>query len=703
MDHPQPQQDELYALSLLEEAIDFALYRVAVDPHNPYGGKVVMVSPSIKAIAGIQDPERFETWFMHLHPDDLPQVIAANQRAWQEQVVYDQIARFYNVVKGQWVWLHTISTPITNAEGVLTHFTGVILDITQQKQAELELQYRAAFENLILSLSTRFINLGPNEIDLAIDSALQAIGEFTGVDRAYLLAFSPDQQTMAYTHEWRRAGIPQPVIYGQDIPASQYSWAVGKLLRGEVLHAPRLAELPPEAQPKQAVFAAHGVRSWLAVPMVSQRKVLGLLGFEAVQAEKTWSPDSMGLLQVVGNIFVHALEHKRAQESLQRAHEELEQRVIERTQELHQANQALHHEVAQRKQVEETLRISQALYSEVFDNSPLQIFVLDVLPDGRFRVLRTNPAHQETAGLPPEKIWGKTVEELLVPEVARTINQHYRDCIQAGGPIEYEEQGPAPYWNLERIRTFRTTLAPVYNSQGKVVRLIGASQDITEQKQAEQIVMDRTREEAVSAERSRLARELHDAVTQTLFSTMLTAEVLPKIWERDPQEGRKKMEELRELTRGALAEMRTLLMELRPETLVDAPLKDLLQHLGNAFIARARVPLAISIASSPDLPVDVKVAFYRVAQEALNNITKHSDATQVRLSFERVSDSIALIVSDNGQGFDLGETVGADHCGLRFMRERAEQVGARLEIESGAGRGTHIAMVWPAETIGREE
>lgn len=299
--------------------------------------------------------------------------------------------------------------------------------------------------------------------------------------------------------------------------------------------------------------------------------------------------------------------------------------------------------------------------------------------------------------MPPEKIWGKTVEELVIPEVAQAINQHYRECIQAGHPIEYEEQGPAPYWNLERIRTFRTTLAPVYDQEGKIVRLVGSSEDITEQKLAAEIIMQRTREEAVSAERSRLARELHDAVTQTLFSTTLTAEVLPRIWEKDPKEGQKKLAELRELTRGALAEMRTLLMELRPDALADAELKDLLRHLTNAFIARARIPIQVTMEGCVEPPLAEKIAFYRVAQEALNNIAKHSEANLATLSLTCQDEMVALIVQDDGQGFDSDFAPGADHFGLRIIQERAEQIGARIEISSQVGFGTRVKMVWYKE------
>ena len=95
---------------------------------------------------------------------------------------------------------------------------------------------------------------------------------------------------------------------------------------------------------------------------------------------------------------------------------------------------------------------------------------------------------------------------------------------------------------------------------------------------------------AAMAERGRLARELHDAVTQTLFSASLIAEVLPQIWEQDPEEGRRRLEDLRQSTRGALAEMRTLLLELRPTALLQAETGELFKYLVNAFTGRTRVP-----------------------------------------------------------------------------------------------------------------
>jgi two-component system nitrate/nitrite sensor histidine kinase NarX len=198
---------------------------------------------------------------------------------------------------------------------------------------------------------------------------------------------------------------------------------------------------------------------------------------------------------------------------------------------------------------------------------------------------------------------------------------------------------------------------------------------------------------AVLEERQRLARNLHDAVNQSLFSAGLIAEVLPRLWDTDQKEAREALENLRKLARGAMAEMRALLAELRPSTLTDADLGELLRLLGNAFIGRTNIPANVSVVGEGELPADVQVAVYRLCQEALNNVAKHAGARKVQIALRQERGEMELSIRDDGKGFDPTLTT-SGHYGLGMMHERAEAVGARLSINSQPGKGTEVAIRW---------
>jgi PAS domain S-box-containing protein len=202
-------------------------------------------------------------------------------------------------------------------------------------------------------------------------------------------------------------------------------------------------------------------------------------------------------------------------------------------------------------------------------------------------------------------------------------------------------------------------------------------------------------EAAAAAERDRLARDLHDSVTQSLFSVNLIAGVLPRLWERAPEEARRRLEDLRQLARGALAEMRALLLELRPAALLEMGLGDLLQQLADATAGRGRLPVVVTVDGEGTLPPDVQIALYRIAQEAVNNATKHAGASRCTVAVDRSSDGVRLTISDDGRGFDPAQAARA-HLGLSIMQERAAAIGAALTVNSDVGRGTTVAVAWTA-------
>jgi signal transduction histidine kinase len=213
--------------------------------------------------------------------------------------------------------------------------------------------------------------------------------------------------------------------------------------------------------------------------------------------------------------------------------------------------------------------------------------------------------------------------------------------------------------------------------------------DITDRVQAE-AQLERA---AATAERERLARDLHDAVTQTLFSIAAIAEVLPEVWERDPAKARRGLGDLREQTQGALAEMRTLLLAWRPEAWQDRDLGDSIHQLGDATAARTRMPVTTTIVGECHPPAKVRLALYRIAQEAINNVIKHAGAGRAIVRLVCAAEGITLSISDDGRGFDPSG-VTPHGLGLGIMRERAQAIDAALSIASEPGDGTEITVTW---------
>ena len=228
------------------------------------------------------------------------------------------------------------------------------------------------------------------------------------------------------------------------------------------------------------------------------------------------------------------------------------------------------------------------------------------------------------------------------------------------------------------------------DEEGRLARIIGDAL-------AAVIEIDRLHRQetqaALAEERQALARDLHDAVTQSIYSATLIAEALPAVYERDPDEGLHNLERLRRLVRAALAEMRTLLFELRPAALQTAPLDVLVERLGDALSGQTDLSVDLRVDEDLDLPPDVKVVFYRVTQEAFSNIAKHARASAVSARVAADGDHVALTVTDDGRGFDPA-AVPEGHMGLHIMAERLAGVRAEFSVRSAPGAGTTVTAIW---------
>ncbi len=388
-------------------------------------------------------------------------------------------------------------------------------------------------------------------------------------------------------------------------------------------------------------------------------------------------------------------------------------------------------DITDEKEAARSLAESEARFRTLYDSAEMGIVLVDLGQEGRQPLDETrfshlvanqqlNPAMQRMFGYTAEELQQISVNSLIYPDDLGIDRQEFRQLLT--GEIEsfhsekrFVRKDGSVFWG-------RLTDSLARAADGTPRMVIGIIEDITEEKlsaerlaaqeyahrqQLEQRIAERTVElnlanerlrekaaqDAVTAERTRLARDLHDAVTQTLFSTTLIADVLPDIWALNPDEGKRRLEEIRQLTRGALAEMRTLLVELRPNALVEVPLPTLLRQLTEALSGRSRISIQLSAEGERKLPADVQVGLYRLAQEALNNIVKHAKASQAVVTLRSNDEMLRLTIADNGVGFDP-TAVTADHLGLKIMRERAEAIGAKFTIYSEPGEGTQVSVIW---------
>ncbi len=206
---------------------------------------------------------------------------------------------------------------------------------------------------------------------------------------------------------------------------------------------------------------------------------------------------------------------------------------------------------------------------------------------------------------------------------------------------------------------------------------------------------------AAREERSRLARDLHDSVTQALFAATLKAEALTQSSDSVPDTILQIAEEVRRLNRGALAEMRTLLLELRGDALEDVPIDQLLRHLVEAAEGRSGVKIRLTLRDDEQTPPTLHEPIYRIAQEALNNVTRHAGAAQAWVDLGAGPEEVHLVVGDDGSGFEAPD-FDPTHVGLRSMRERAEKAGARFGLVTEVGGGTVITVHWNQARLRRD-
>jgi PAS domain S-box-containing protein len=640
-----------------------------------------------------------------IHPEDRKAVRESVQAALDERRHFEITYRLVTPGGEKWVWERGQGVYAGNKKPSAVE--GFITDITERVTARRNLEQRVAerTHELATLLEISHNVTSTLELEPLLGRTLDHLGEVLAYAAASIMIL--DENTLKIVAY--RGPIPHTEALELRFPVDEAGANQAVIQRREpiiiddVRSDEPLARAVRETAGEELDTTYGYIRSWMGVPLVVKDRVVGMLSLDHSDPG-FYTAQQAGLAMAFANQVAVAIDNARLYEAEQERLEESERRrrvaeglrdvlaVLNTDRPLAEvlstiAQQACH------------LLQSQAgvVYQLSLDQSLVEISATWGMPDdfldiGTLPLIDSEPNLATLKRQPfvatnvQKRLENPPAQEVLAdPKVrswATVVGSRFRSYLSVPIVVRDEVYGALSLY-YDHTRDFSdeeidlaTTLADQAALAVENARL-----------------RDEVEKAAVAAERNRLARDLHDAVTQTLFSASLIADVLPRIWEANPEEGRRRLEELRELTRGALAEMRTLLLELRPAALVDAELSELLRQLAESITGRARVPVSLEVVGSCQLPNETKVALYRIAQESLNNVAKHAGATQATVTLRCQLGRVLLRICDDGSGFNP-EGLPLESLGLGIMRERAQAIGAVLTIDSEPERGTEIEVVW---------
>jgi PAS domain S-box-containing protein len=365
------------------------------------------------------------------------------------------------------------------------------------------------------------------------------------------------------------------------------------------------------------------------------------------------------------------------------------------------ANEALHQEITEREQIEETLEKSERFTRTLLDNIVDRIFAKDM--EGRYTLF--NRACYEYWGIPAGAAIGRTDWDLFDEETARIFAANSRVVLEEGRTLATEETMKTMSGQNAIVSVIN---APLRDEMGRVVGLVGVSRDITEIRQTEQYLRESERQlrhlsskllEVQEKERKRIANEIHDSVGQSLHAIKAGLKDLqPQIDHSAYFAGR--LNELLLTTDYGIEEVRNIYMGLRPSLIDDlgiiAAVSWYLREFRKTYPdLRLKEDIAVG---EEKVNEGIKIIIFRVVQGALDNVVEHSRASLVQISLEEVGGRLELLIGDNGVGFDSrgdGLEKGLiKGIGLASMQERVESSGGVFVVKSGKGKGTMIRAIW---------
>ncbi|NTU68390.1 MAG: PAS domain S-box protein [Chlorobiaceae bacterium] len=274
------------------------------------------------AIIGYELEELGETtialWKERCHPDDLE----LSNRMLQEHfdgnsAIYELELRMLHK-EGHWVWVLDRGKVFErDDQGNPVRMIGSHQEISERKNAEAKLASSQSFERLTMTISNRFLNLPAEQVDCMVHDTLKLIGEQVDADRAYVFLFSDDLSIMDNTHEWCAAGIEPQIDSLKNLPTSIFPWWMERLRNNEIIHIPRVWQLPEEAAAEKEILEGQNIQSLIVIPLATEPMPFGYIGFDAVRNPCSWQPETVSVLKLAGGVIANTLQHRKIERIIQ--------------------------------------------------------------------------------------------------------------------------------------------------------------------------------------------------------------------------------------------------------------------------------------------------------------------------------------------------------------------------------------------------
>ena len=539
--------------------------------------------------------------------------------------------------------------------------TLLLLSLLRQREAkkkvEASLIERLTFEKLLSDLSTKFISLPEDQVDVNIEQGLRRIAEFLEMDRVTLFEFSADRTELKSAFSWVRGGVtPAPAV----VKAADLPWWRGRLLAGEVSFAPDGKALAP---PEQEYFRRMGILSAATVPLMVGGDINGAISFVSTKRQVNWTQDLLSRVRVLGEVFWNALQRRRSMQAVL-------------------ASQAV-------------LRESEERFRLVANTAPVLIWM-----SGTDKLCTFfNQGWLSFTGRSMQQELGEGWLIGVHPEDVQRCIRTYSASFDARAPFEMEYRLRRHDGEFRWVVDYGT---PRFEIDGTFCGYIGSAVDITERKSSEESLHSLSGRliHAQEQERARIARELHDDFSQRLALLGIS---LGQLWKDLPESEvgqRTGVLEILKGTKEMSSDLHSLSHQLHSSKLELVGLVSALSGLCKEMGEKYKIDIHFTKSGAlPKIAKDVELCLFRVTQEALGNVVKHSQSKGAQVELGANSIGVSLRVTDAGKGFEPDLSNPAAGIGLVGMRERLRLVGGRLSVKSELRRGTEIIAEVPLAVI----